>query len=668
MNRNDAKARIGKLRDLINDYRYHYHVLDESTMSEAAADSLKHELSQLEEQFPDLITPDSPTQKVAGQALDKFTKVKHLVPMISLADVFSEDEIRAWQERILKLNPDLEQEYFCDIKMDGLACALIYENGILQQAVTRGDSRVGEDVTNNIKTIDNIPLKLRPVDGFEIGRVEIRGEIVIYKDDFKLLNQERRAQNLPLFANPRNLAAGTIRQLDPQVVANRPLRFIAYDLLSNLKTHQQVYQSLAQLGLQVNQISFLAKNNQQLFQYLQKWGQKRQTLPFNTDGVVIKLNNRQQFSDLGVVGKTPRGAVAFKYPAEQTTTIIKEIEIRLGRTGAATPVAIFDPVNLAGTTVKHASLHNADEIARKDIRIGDTVIIYKAGDIIPQIERVLLELRPLKSQAFDFELALNQQFPNSIFKRDTGEAVYRLTSADLKRQKNMIYLAIKHYASKDALDIDGLGEANAKLLVENGLINDLADIYNLEYDEIVALDRFADKSARNLLNAIASNKRPDLARFIYGLGIRHVGIKTARDLTKHFQSIEQLAKANFDELSMIDGIGDVVAQSLIDWFRDSQNQNLINKLNNYDVKPILLLPKQGNLNGQKIAITGTLSISRDQMASQIASEGGEFTKTLTKDTNFLLYGTKIGKAKAQKATKYNIKTISEADFRAKYFL
>ncbi len=677
LTRTEAAERIAQLRQIINDYRYHYHVLDQSIMSEAAADSLKHELSQLEEQFPELVTPDSPTQKVAGQALDKFNKIEHKVPMISLSDVFSEQEITDWWQRIYKLNSSLKPEFFCDIKMDGLACALIYQDGVLTQAVTRGDSRVGEDVTNNVRTIANVPLKLRQTEsnqGFLHGRTEIRGEIVIFKDDFERLNAERRALGEPEFANPRNLAAGTIRQLDPKIVASRPLRFIGYDLLrddpSQILFHNQAYQLINQLGLSVNnKIAQKISDFTGLNQYIKKWEQARHDLPFNTDGVVIKLNNRAQFASLGTVGKTPRAAVAFKYPAEQTTTVVKEIEICLGRTGAATPVAVFEPVNLAGTTVQHASLHNADEIARKDIRIGDTVIIYKAGDIIPQVERVLTELRPKDSQKFNFEAELEHQFPGSEFERLEDEAAYRLkSSTDLTQIKELTYLAVAHFASKEALDIDGLGEANAKLLVENGLVNNIADIYNLDKMQVLSLERFAERSTDNLLTAIELAKKPAAARFLYGLGIRHVGSKTARDLIRYFADFDKLKTATFDDLVAIDGVGEKVAQSIVDYFANSSNQELLERIFTYGVK--LQYPAQakgGKLAGKKVVITGTLEgLSRDQMAAEIEAAGGEFQKTITKDTDYLLYGIKIGASKAKKAQQYGVETINQAEFSQKF--
>ena len=676
LNLKQAKERVAKLRQLIDDYRYHYHVLDESLMSEAAADSLKHELSQLEEQFPELITPDSPTQKVAGQALDKFTKVTHQVPMISLADVFSEEEIRAWQARIAKLLPAeraTQLEYWTDVKMDGLACAVIYQDGVLTQAVTRGDSRVGEDVTQNVRTIANLPLRLRATERFpELlkGRTEIRGEIVIFKADFERLNQAQRAEGKPEFANPRNLAAGTIRQLDSELVASRPLRFIGYDVLrqepSEIPTNQLAYRMMRELGIVCNQSAQICRDLSELMQFLTSWENKRHELDFNTDGAVIKLNDRADFARLGIVGKTPRGAVAFKYPAEQTTTIVRDIQIRLGRTGAATPVAIFEPVSLAGTTVQHASLHNADEIARKDVRIGDTVVIYKAGDIIPQVEEVLLPLRPADSQAFDFEQALAEQFPGAVFERPEGEAVYRLKQTDdFIHNQQMLKLALEHYASKEALDIDGLGEANASLLVESGLVHDLADIYHLDREDLLELERFAEKSADNLLEAIAQARRPDLARFIFGLGIRHVGSKTARDLADKFASIEVIRQLDFDQLRNVAGIGEVVAESMVNWFKAPQNQHLLEKLALAGVEPVHHVKADGQLSGQKFVITGTLnSMSRDQATAKIEALGGEFQKTITKDTTYLVTGGKVGSAKLAKARQFNTQVLTETDFLA----
>lgn len=661
-----ASQRVLKLRQLINDYRYHYHVLDESTMSEAAADSLKHELSQLEEQFPELLTSDSPTQRVAGVALDKFKKVAHIQPMISLNDVFNQTEIEAWVKRTDKLAPGAHQAYFCDIKMDGLACSLIYQDGVLTQAVTRGDGKVGEDVTMNVRTIENVPLRLRETKQFAQflkGRTEIRGEIVMYKTDFEKLNTQREAAGLPLFANPRNLAAGTIRQLDPSLVAARPLHFRAYDLLradpAEVPSFEVAYKIVRELGITANTQAKVLKDVNQVMKFLAEWEEARQKLNFNTDGIVIKLNDRALFASLGVVGKTPRGAVAFKYPAEEATSMVKDIVISIGRTGAATPVGVFDPVVVAGTTVQHASLHNADEIARKDVRVGDTVVIYKAGDIIPQVQKVLLELRPKNTRPFNYEAELKRQYPELEFVRPAGEAVYRVKGATgpllLKR-------ALQHFASKGALDIDTLGEKNVEALVDAGLVKDVADIYLLKVDDILKLERFADLSAQNLIKAIAAVKQPRLERFVYGLGIRHVGQQTAIDLSEHFGSLEKLHTATLEELMNIEGVGEVVAESIVAWFADPDNQKLLEKFNKLGVQPQYESNAKGPLHGQSFVITGSLSaMGRDEAAEKIRALGGTFQTSVGKGTTYLVAGGKVGESKLKKAQQYGTEVIDETD-------
>jgi DNA ligase (NAD+) len=422
MNKKAAAERVQKLRELINDYRYHYHVLDESIMSEAAADSLKHELSQLEASYPELITPDSPTQRVAGSPLPGFTQVQHTTRMVSLNDVFNEEEVAAWIKRTQKLVGDVTLEFFADLKMDGLACALVYQDGVFVQAITRGDGQVGEEVTSNVRTIESVPFKLRHDANYAHllkGRTEIRGEIIIHKKDFEDLNHRREQAGLPVYANPRNLAAGSIRQLDPKLTAERPLRFRAWEMLrddpTELPTNGITYDAIRSLGVPINLQAKVLTSIDDIMAFAAEWEEKRHDLPFNTDGLVIKLNNRILSAKLGVVGKAPRGAVAYKYPAEEATTIIKDIVLSIGRTGAATPVAVFDPVVVAGTTVQHASLHNADEIARKDVRVGDTVVIFKAGDIIPQVLKVLPRLRPKKSKAFDMVAELHRQYPELTF-------------------------------------------------------------------------------------------------------------------------------------------------------------------------------------------------------------------------------------------------------------
>ena len=664
MTKAQAAERVAKLRELIDTYRYHYHVLDESLMSEAAADSLKHELAELEEQYPELITPDSPTQRVAGEPLPGFTKVQHRQRMISLNDVFDRDEVQAWIERTEKLAPESKLEFFADIKMDGLACSLIYEDGVFTQAVTRGDGFVGEDVTTNVATIDSVPFSLRNSKEFASflkGRTEIRGEIIMYKDDFARLNKVREQQGLDLFKNPRNLAAGTIRQLDPKLAAERPLRFRAYDLLrddpTEVPTNKFAYEAIRGLGLPANNEAKVMQSIDEIMAFADEWEDKRHGLPFNTDGLVVKLNDRQLYERLGIVGKAPRGAIAYKYAAEEATTVVKDIVLSIGRTGAATPVAVFDPVQVAGTTVQHASLHNADEIARKDIRVGDTVIIFKAGDIIPQVQQVLTDLRPKGTKPFDMESELARQYPELEFVRPEGEAVYRVKGAT---GKILLKQALSHFASKGALDIDGMGDKNVAALVDAKLVNDMADIYTLTKEQVISLERFAEISASNLVKAVEAVKAPPLPRFIYGLGIRHVGSQTAIDLAEHFGSLNKLSKATMDELLQVDGIGETVAESLLAWFADEDNQKLLDKFEELGVHPHYESHARGPLHGKSFVVTGTLEqMSRDDAADKIRALGGTFQSSVGKDTTYLVVGKNVGASKLKKAEKLGTTQIDE---------
>jgi DNA ligase (NAD+) len=565
-----------------------------------------------------------------------------------------------------KLLPGRRHEYFADIKMDGLACALIYQDGVLTQAVTRGDSFVGEDVTANVRTIKNVPLRLRVEQGYEqflVGRTEVRGEIVMLKEQFNKLNAHRRAIGEPEFANPRNLAAGTIRQLNPKLVAERPLHFRAYDLQrddpTEIPTNMFAYEAMTALGLNRNTQAKVFTHLCDVMRFVDEWDKKRNDLPFNTDGLVVKVNDRAQFAELGIVGKQPRGAVAYKYAAEQATTIVKDIVISIGRTGAATPVAVFDPVVVAGTTVKHASLHNADEIARLDVRLGDTVVIFKAGDIIPQVESVVTELRPKNAAKINYEQLLREQYPELEFERTGKDVVYRVKGVSgpilLKR-------ALQHFASKGALDIDTLGEKNVVALVDAGLVKDLADIYTLTKQQLLRLDRFAEISAQKLISAIADKKQPALERFVFGLGIRHVGAQTAADLAKKFHSIEAIKSASLDNYLAIDGIGAVVAESLVAWFADPDNQEMLDKFTELGVIPIYGT-KSGKLADKSFVVTGSLeSMSRDEAADKIRAHGGIFQTSVAKDTTYLVAGGKVGASKLKKAESYGTTVITESDF------
>lgn len=665
MNKAKAKERILKLRDLINDYRYHYHVLDESLISEEAADSLKHELAELEKQYPDLITKDSPTQRVAGAVLEKFQSVTHSKPMLSINDVFSIEEVKAWQDRIIKLlNTKEKVEYFIDIKMDGLAMALVYEDGQLIRGVTRGDGQTGEDVTTNIRTIESIPLTLRKDKDYSYllgGRTEVRGEVVMYKKDFEALNKQRQKDGLPLYANPRNTAAGTIRQLDPQMVAARKLHFRAYDLIREdrpLPTNSEVYKALKAIGFLRNSDTQTTSSLDEIAKFISTWEKKRTELPFNTDGLVIKVNDRSLFDKLGVAGKAPRGSIAFKYAAEQSTTKVKDIFISIGRTGSATPVAILEPVVIAGSLVQMATLHNDEIIKEKDIRIGDSVIVHKAGDIIPEIIEPLVKLRDGSEKIF--KMPKNCPECNTPLGKSKEEDIaWRCLNPNCPSR---VWKRIEHFASKTALDIEGLGEKNVLSLIEANLIADSADIYKLKASDIEKLDRFAAVSANNLATAIQAKKNPPLHRFIFGLGIRHVGEQTAVDLANNFKSLDSLQKATMEDLVNIDNIGETVAESIVEWFSRPENQDLLRKFKSLGVWPKEVVSTSGKLSGQSFVITGGLeSMGREEAAEKIRSQGGTFQSSVASTTTYLVVGSNVGENKLKKARELGIKQISEND-------
>ncbi len=660
----EPAQRAAELRELLATYSYEYHVLDNPSVDDAVYDSLYGELKTLEANHPELITPDSPTQRVGGKLLGGFKKVTHRVRMMSLNDVFDRTEVQAWAGRMDKLLSGRAHEFFADIKMDGLACALIYQDGVFIQAITRGDSFVGEDVTANVRTIKNVPLTLRDSKDYKSflrGRTEIRGEIVMLKKDFGALNRKRLEAGEPAFANPRNLAAGTIRQIDPGLVAERPLSFRAYDLLrddpAEVPTCMFTYEALTALGISRNPQASVFTTVGDVMNFVDEWDQKRHTLPFNTDGLVIKLNDRALYAELGMVGKQPRGAVAYKYAAEQATTVVKDIVLSIGRTGAATPVAVFDPVVVAGTTVQHASLHNADEIERKDIRIGDTVIIFKAGDIIPQVLEVITKLRPKDAKPWNMADELARQYPELDFERPDGEVVWRVLGAT---GPMLLKKAVAHYASKGALDIDTLGEKNVEALVDAGLVNDPADIYTVTTADLLKLDRFAPVSAQKLVDAIQANKTPELPRFIYGLGIRHVGTQTAIDLAEAFASMEALQDATLEQLENVEGIGKVVAESITAYFADEDNRALMAKFKQLGVEPTFATRAQGPLAGQVYVITGSLEMgSRGEAADQLRARGATVKDAVTKDTTALIAGVKPGGSKVTKANKLGIPVVDE---------
>lgn len=658
------KERYLSLVEILNDYSYNYHVLDQPLVDDAVYDGLLAELKGLEAANPSLIIPESPTQRVGSKLSGSFKKVSHYKRMLSLNDVFDFEEVKDWLVRISKLDSAVERaDFFADIKMDGLACSLVYQDGLLQVAVTRGDGLVGEDVTANVRTISSVPIRLRGKTNYSLGRTEVRGEIVMYKKEFEIINSDLESRGEKTYANPRNLAAGTIRQLDPSIVASRQLYFRAYDLIREdtreIQTHDQALKDARQLGFLVNKEAKVLKDIKRVEEFALSWQEKRHSLEFNTDGLVIRLNNRQLFEELGVVGNHPRGAIAYKYPAETATTKLKDIFLSIGRTGAATPVAVLEPVQVAGSRVQMATLHNYDELTRKGILIGDTVIIQKAGDIIPEVIEPIARLRDGSEKAF--EMPKDCPECNQPLSRLGDEVVWRCTNQGCPART---WRHIEHFASKGAMDIDGLGAKNVQTLLDNKLIKDAADLYSLEAKSVASLERFAELSANNLIEAINNKRRPGLAKFLYALGIRHVGAQTAVDLANYFLSLEAVAKASVEELASVDGVGIVVAESIVSWFSDPLNQALLAKFfaNGLRVESVEEATS-GPLVGVGIVITGSLSaLSREQAADRIRSLGGTFQTSVGQKTTYLVAGGSVGASKLEKAEKLGTKVIDEAAF------
>ncbi|MCL2038325.1 NAD-dependent DNA ligase LigA [Candidatus Saccharibacteria bacterium] len=647
------KKRAKELAHEINDYRYNYHVLDRSTMSEAAADALKHELATLEAEYPELATRNSPTQTVAGSPLDRFQKVAHSVPMLSLTDVFNEEELKSWVEKAAVAGAT---DFFTDIKMDGLACALIYKKGKLSQAITRGNGKIGENVTANVRTLKNVPLEL-PASAPDL--LEVRGEIVIYKHDFDKLNLERKKEGESLYANPRNLAAGTIRQLDSSIVASRPLRFIAYDIVEPMpESFSDAYGELVRLGFQTSGIEQICRDLAALEQRIAYLEKNRDRLDFNTDGAVIKINSKDVFNRMGVAGKAPRGATAYKFAAEENVSVIKDIVLSIGRTGVITPVAFFDPVNIAGSVVQYASLYNADEIEKKDIRIGDTIVVYKAGDIIPKVKNVILRLRPAGTKPFDFEAELKRAFPNDKFKR-TGVA-WRLEGDT----KTTLIRAISYFASREAMNILELGNRAAAELVEKGLVKSLPDLYSLSVQPVARLVGYGQVSAEKLIASIQRSRHNPLDKFVAALGIPQVGVRTAHDLVAHFETLDAIKNASLTQLVAVDGIGITVAENIMLWFGDPDNLAMLDQFAEFGLDPAPL--KVGTkLKGLTFVFTGTFNQARESLVEQVIQAGGKVTGSVSVNTSFLVAG-EGGGSKRSKAQKLGIPIISEDQLLAEH--
>jgi DNA ligase (NAD+) len=676
--------RAAKLRAEINRQRYLVHVLNREEMSEAALDSLKHELSQIELEHPELITPDSPTQRVAGQPLPGFVKVEHQSRMLSLNDVFTFEEMGGWRERCLKLlglEGEIPGGYYAELKLDGFAISLIYENGRLTSASTRGDGYIGEDVTQNVRTIESIPLFLEvAADATEEvrtcaqaaiqSRIEIRGEAYIAKQDFEELNRLQEERGLPPFANPRNLAAGSMRQLDARLTAGRRLRFFAYAVIGEFgqQSHEQEHAIAMALGLPVESHSRICTTLEEAETFLNAWEEARKELPYGTDGAVVNINDRTLFQRLGVVGKAPRAAVAFKFSAEQATTVVRGIVLRIGRTGAISPTAILDPVTVAGSTVSRATLHNADEIARKDVRIGDTVIIQKAGDIIPEVLSVIEALRPDTSMPYEFPAEVDGV---PIIRRE-GEAAHYVAAG--VESPEILKRRLEHFASRLAMDIDGLGEKVAERLVELKLVTTITDLYRLTEADLLGIDGFAKISARNLKNAIETSKNQPFVRLLFGLGIRHVGAETARTVVKYLQkqeiqtygaAVAALREMNLETLQELPDIGEIVAQSLWEYFQDPNDALVLDELGELGLQcpiPKLTQREMGPLAGKTLVITGSLSrFTREEAEERVRQAGGKVAAAVSKETDYLLAGEKAG-SKLKKAEALGVTVLDEDGF------
>ncbi len=673
----DVQTRIEKLRELIDHYRYQYHVLDQLDISEAALDSLKHELYELEQQFPQFHNPNSPTQRVAGVALEKFEKVRHQHPMLSMEDAFSLAELQEWSERLARLNEGVSPTWHAMLKIDGLAVSLIYNEGKLVTAATRGDGMIGENVTHNVRTIDAVPLILRTPNVDELKawckkwhiaeqpkdilkhlqeRLEIRGEIFIPKDAFERLNLERKARDEEPFANPRNLAAGSIRQLDPAIAAARPLSFFAWRIEDgiSLPTHAAGVELVSLLGFKVSP-GFFAQTLEEVKRFYEDMGVKRGQLNFWIDGVVVRVNETRLFESFGVVGKTPRGLIAWKFPPEEATTRIVSVDWFVGRTGALTPVANVEPTFVAGTTVTHATLHNADEIDRLGIRVGDTVILTKAGDIIPKIIKVLTELRTGAEQL----IAFPKKCPvcGSVVERRPDEVALICTNRSCyAMERERILHAARAFA------IDGLGDRIVEKLLSAGLVKIASDIFTLTKDDLLTVEGFAEISAQKLVDEIASRKIIDLEDFIVALGIHHVGTETAFTLSLAFGTIDKLAAASKEELESVPDIGPTVAASIAEFFSSLEAKKLLGAYREADVTIKHAKAVKRILAGQTFVVTGTLSsLGREEAKDKIRLLGGSVSESVSKKTNYVVVGDNPG-SKAEKARELGVTILDEQAF------
>jgi DNA ligase (NAD+) len=657
----DIEKEIEKLRNQIRYHEYRYYVLDNPEISDFEFDKLMRRLQELEAQNAELITPDSPTQRVGGQPAEEFPKVRHSLPMLSLDNTYSVDELKDFDRRVRELSGRASVEYVGELKLDGLSMALTYEDGVLTHGVTRGDGFEGEDVTANVKTIRSVPLRVDPKKTEVIGtprRWEVRGEVILPHKAFEQTNAQREAAGEARFANPRNAAAGSMRQLDSRIVAQRKLdMFLYYLLVDNrepLREHWQNLAALHKLGFKVNPYRRLCKSFEELMAYIREWESKRDSLEYEIDGIVVKVNDIRLWEELGSTAKSPRWAIAYKYAARQATTTVMNIRAQVGRTGTLTPVADLAPVDVGGVTVSHATLHNMDEIARLGVKIGDAVLIQRAGEVIPQVVKVV------KQAAERREFSMPKQCPDcgGEVHRAEGEVAYRcVNSACPARLKE----SLLYFAGRRAMNIDGLGEALVDQLVDKGLVHDVADLYRLSHEQLANLERMGDKSASNLLQEIDNSKKASLARLIFALGIRFVGERTGQLLAEHFAALDKLAKAGEAELLEVEEVGPRVAESILEFFAEPRNLKVIEKLRKggLQFEQAKVHKPEGNLAGKQFVLTGTLPhYSRDDAKKMIEEAGGRVAGSVSKKTDYVVVGADPG-SKLEKARALGVRTLDE---------
>ncbi len=671
MTKQQARERILQLKKAINKYRYERLVLNKEAISPEAEDTLKKELFDLEQQFPDLLTLDSPTQRVGGEPLKQFKKVRHDAPMLSLNDVFGEEDLQAWAERVENyLKRSIPREYYCELKIDGLAVELVYERGILTQGSTRGDGVTGEDVTQNLKTIEAIPLDLREEGNRKIpDRLVVRGEVFITAKEFERVNREQEKKGGKTFVNPRNMAAGSVRQLDPRITASRRLDSFAYDVVFPRgvgKTHEERHQYLEMLGFKTNPNNETCRSLEEVVAFRNKWEKDREKLPYEIDGIVVIVNDNRIFEEAGVIGKAPRAAVAYKFSPREATTIVEEIKVQVGRTGNLTPVAYLRPVEVGGVTITHATLHNFDQIARLGVKVGDTVVVTRAGDVIPYITRVLPELRTGKEKEFK----IPQQCPIDGSPVIREGAIYRCSNPQCGARNRE---ALRHFVARSVFDIRGLGPRIIDRFIDEGWLGDPADIFELKAGDIAALPRFGEKSAENIIREIEGKKKISTPRFINALGILHVGEETAlllarevftSSVTKPKQIGEVFKKLSLEDLQRIPDVGPKVAESIYDWFHKERNIKLLEKFDRAGLRLEYsgVAAKSSQLSGKVFVLTGGLeAMTRDDAKARIRELGGDVAESVSKKTDYVVAGSDPG-SKYEKARQLGVKILDEKEF------